>query len=76
MNCFVVFRSILHSKRIFDRCIVSLYSAESRAIRENVEKNHKQVVNVAKRLQDWARLLQDHNQHPMDLLLVAMYETN
>jgi hypothetical protein len=47
---------------------------ENLVIQENVKKNHRQVVNVAKQLQDLVHLLPDHNQHLLDCLLVVMFE--
>jgi hypothetical protein len=47
---------------------------ENPVIQENVKRNHRQVVNVAKQLQDLVHLLLDHNQHLTDCLLVAMFE--
>ena len=60
--------------QIFDQCIVSLCWVENLVIQENVGRNHKPVVNVAKQLRGSVHLLPDRNQHLTDYLLVVMFE--
>jgi hypothetical protein len=63
-----------HLEQIFDRHIFLLYWVENPVIQENVRRNHRQVVNVAKQLRGLVHLLPDHNLHLMDCLLVVMFE--